>query len=90
VVAALVASLLTLVSMTKIWTGLFWGDIHPEADAARPGVLRRVPLMASATVVLVAGTVVIAAFAGPLYSFCVGAGRQLVDPSIYIEAVLGS
>lgn len=90
VVAALAASLLTLVSMTKIWTGLFWGDIHPEPDAARPGVLRRAPLMASATVVLVAGTLAIAAFAGPLYSFCVGAGRQLVDPSIYIEAVLGS
>eukprot|EP01041_Mallomonas_annulata_P034554 gene34554-57347_t len=66
VVAALAASLLTLVSMTKIWTGLFWGDIHPEADAARPGVLRRAPLMASAPVVLVVGTLAVAALAGPL------------------------
>lgn len=86
---ALLASLLTLVSMTKIWTGVFWGDVHPAADAERRGLLRRHPLMSGSAVVLVGGTLAIAALAGPLYAYCVGAGAQLVDPSVYIEAVLG-
>ncbi len=85
---ALLASLLTLVSMTKIWTGVFWGDVHPAADAERRGLLRRYPLMSGSAVVLVGGTLAIAALAGPLYAYCVGAGAQLVDPSVYIEAVL--
>jgi len=87
---ALLGSLLTLVSMTKIWIGVFWGDVRPAVPEGRVGVLRHHRLMSSATVVVVGGTLAIAAFAGPLYSFCVGAAAQLVDPSQYIEAVLGS
>jgi multicomponent Na+:H+ antiporter subunit D len=87
---ALLGSLLTLVSMTKIWIGVFWGDVLPAVPEGRVGVLRHHRLMSSATVVVVGGTLAIAAFAGPLYSFCVGAAAQLVDPSQYVEAVLGS
>ena len=87
---ALLGSLLTLVSMTKIWIGVFWGDVQPAAPEGRVGVLRHHRLMSSATIVVVGSTLAIAAFAGPLYSFCVGAAAQLVDPSQYIEAVLGS
>ncbi|MEY4231137.1 MAG: hypothetical protein RLZZ362_1986 [Actinomycetota bacterium] len=87
---ALLGSLLTLVSMTKIWIGVFWGDVRPAVPEGRVGVLRHHRLMSSATVVVVGGTLAIAAFAGPLYSFCVSAAAQLVDPSQYIEAVLGS
>lgn len=87
---ALLGSLLTLVSMTKIWIGVFWGDVMPAVPEGRVGVLRHHRLMSSATVVVVVGTLAIAAFAGPLYSFCVSAAAQLVDPSQYVEAVLGS
>ncbi len=90
VVVALLGSLLTLVSMTKIWTGVFWGEVRPEPPAGRVGVLRHHRLMTAAAVAMIAGTVTIAATAGPLYHYATRAGAQLADPSVYIEAVLGS
>jgi multicomponent Na+:H+ antiporter subunit D len=87
---AVAGSLLTLVSMTKIWTGLFWGEVYPAATDGRVGVLRHHRLMAASTVVLITGTLAIAALAGPLYSFCVAAAAQLADPMRYVEAVMGS
>jgi multicomponent Na+:H+ antiporter subunit D len=47
-------------------------------------------LMTAATVVLVGVTVAIAVFAGPIYELAHRAGEQLMDPSDYIRAVLGS
>jgi multicomponent Na+:H+ antiporter subunit D len=87
---AIVVSLLTLISMTKIWIGLFWGDITPPVPTERVGILRHHQLMTLSTVVLISGTVVIAFMAGPLYEFCVGAAEQLVDPMMYVKAVRGS
>ena len=89
VAVALAGSLLTLVSMTKIWIGVFWGDVHPEAPAGRVGVLRHHRLMSSSTVALVVVTLAIAAFAGPLYDFCAQAAEQLVDPGRYRQSVVG-
>jgi multicomponent Na+:H+ antiporter subunit D len=85
---ALLASLLTLVSMMKIWTGAFWGEPRPASD--RHGVLRHQPVMASATVALVALTVAVAVCAGPLWDYCAAAGAQLADASRYVGAVRGS
>jgi multicomponent Na+:H+ antiporter subunit D len=90
VVVAILVSLLTLVSMTKIWTGLFWGDIAPEPPAGRVGVLRHHRLMSASTIAIVGGTLLIAVLAGPLYDYCEAAARQLADPSRYIGAVIGS
>lgn len=90
VVVAIIASLLTLVSMTKIWIGLFWGEVLPEVAVERVGVLRHHRIMSSSTVVLITGTLVIAAAAGPLYDFCVGAAEQLINPMLYVRAVRGS
>jgi multicomponent Na+:H+ antiporter subunit D len=87
---AIAVSLLTLISMTKIWIGLFWGDITPPVPTERVGILRHHQLMTLSTVVLISGTVVIAFMAGPLYEFCVGAAEQLVDPMMYVKAVRGS
>lgn len=90
VVVAIFVSLLTLVSMTKIWTGLFWGDVRPEPPAGRVGVLRHHRLMSASTIAIVGGTLLIAVLAGPLYDYCEAAARQLADPSRYIGAVIGS
>lgn len=87
---AILVSLFTLVSMTKIWTGLFWGDVEPEPAVGRAGILRHHRLMTSSTVLLVVGTLVIALLAGPLFEYCEAAARQLADPSRYIGAVIGS
>jgi multicomponent Na+:H+ antiporter subunit D len=89
VAVALAGSLLTLVSMTKIWIGVFWGDVHPEVGSDRVGILRHHRTMTSATVVLVMSTLVIAVLAGPLFEFCRRAAEQLVDASVYVTAVTG-
>jgi multicomponent Na+:H+ antiporter subunit D len=90
IAVALFGSLLTLVSMTKIWIGVFWGEVRPEPPAGRVGILRHHRVMTAATAAMVVGTVAIAVAAGPIYHYVTMAGAQLADPSVYIEAVLGS
>ena len=87
---AIAVSLLTLISMTKIWIGLFWGEVMPPVPTERIGILRHHQLMTFSTVVLICGTLVVAFMAGPLYDFCMGAAEQLVDHMIYVKAVRGS
>ncbi len=69
---SLVASMLTLFSMTKIWAGVFWG----APDASRPP--RVTPRgMATATATLIAVSLVIAIGAEPLVAYAErGSGRS--------------
>lgn len=89
VAVALVGSLLTLVSMVKIWTGVFWGPVQPEPPAGSRGVLRYRPLEAGATFACVGVGLAIAVGAGPLYNLCISAAHATLDPGQYIAAVLG-
>jgi multicomponent Na+:H+ antiporter subunit D len=100
VAVSLVVSLLTLVSMTKIWSGVFWGDVEVDhaALAAEPvavadadsGTPRRSPaLMIGATAGAVALTLAIAVAAGPLYDMSSRAATDLLDTTTYIDAVTG-
>ena len=82
---AIVGSLLTLVSMTKIWLAAFWGE-PAGADRRQPSVPlpARRPLagrapMTVATVALVAVGLAVAVAAGPLYALCERAAADLVD-----------
>ncbi len=80
---SLFASVLTLVSMTKIWSGVFWGD----ADERPP---LKVPKgMVQATAALVVAGVVLAVGAGPLLEFAERAAADLSDPAVYRAWVLG-
>lgn len=90
VAVAIVGSLLTLISMTKIWTGLFWGEVRPAPPAGQVGILRHHGIMSSASISMVAATLVLAVLAGPLYDFSLSAAEQLMDPMTYIGAVRGS
>ena len=87
---AIAVSLLTLISMTKIWIGLFWGEIMPPVPTGRVGILRHHQLMTVSSIVLIGGTLGVAFMAGPLYEFCVGAAEQLLNPVMYVKAVRGS
>jgi multicomponent Na+:H+ antiporter subunit D len=79
VAVALIGSILTLVSMLKIWSGLFWGDVAPVADApGRVGVLRHHPLMSTVTAGVVVLGLVIALAGGPVYRFCERAAAGLL------------
>jgi multicomponent Na+:H+ antiporter subunit D len=87
---ALLGSLFTLVSMTKIWIGIFWGDVEPEPRPGAAGLMRRYPLMSLSTWVLVIAGVAIAVFAGPVYEFCERAAAMLLDAEGYRRGVLDS
>lgn len=83
---ALAVSLLTLISMTKIWVTAFWG----EASSPRHGVLRHHRLMSTGTVAIVALSLAVAFAAGPLYEFATRAAAQLMDVAGYVNAVRSS
>jgi multicomponent Na+:H+ antiporter subunit D len=80
---ALVVSILTLVSMMKIWTGAFWG---PAPTDDRPGVLRHHRLMSAVTAVVVVLTLAVAVFAGPIYRFAERTAGDLLATSTSASA----
>jgi len=87
VAIAIVVSLLTLVSMVKIWVGAFWGDVEPVDRVGVVGLLRRQPLMAAGTTAVVVVSLAIAVAAGPFYDFAEKAARQTLDVASYVSAV---
>lgn len=90
VIVSLVASLLTLYSLMKIWIGAFWSPVvdPPQGIPHQVGRLGGPPLMIGPTVALVGVSIAIAVCAGPLYDLCRRAAAELIDPSSYIRAVL--
>jgi multicomponent Na+:H+ antiporter subunit D len=91
IAVSLVGSLLTLFSMAKIWNGVFWGVPEVPTPAMAGTARLKVPvLMTTATVALVGVTLAIALFAGPIYDLCHRAAESLLDPTGYIQVVLGS
>jgi len=82
---ALAVSLLTLVSMVKIWVGAFWGE---PTGAGSGALLARCRTMGSATAVVVAATVAVALAAGPLMEFSTAAAEQLLDAGGYARSVV--
>jgi multicomponent Na+:H+ antiporter subunit D len=87
VAIALGVSLLTLFSMLKLWSEAFWKPSPTQVDMRWLGVNARVWLYPIAF--LAALTVLIGFGAGPLFTFALQTGEQLMDPSLYIRAVMG-
>nr|WP_286177378.1 Na+/H+ antiporter subunit D [Rhodopirellula sp. JC639] len=91
IIAALVVSLMTLFSMTKIWAEAFWKPAPQEARASLPARhdsrRGRIALFAP-IVLLVTITVGIGVLAGPVMKVSYAAAEQLLDPDAYIDAVL--
>ena len=86
---ALAVSLLTLYSMTKIWTEAFWkpapeGHEPPDAIRRPAGMLLAWPTLFLGTLTIVLGLA-----AGPLFGLMQSAGEELMHPQVYIRAVLG-
>ncbi|GAT33629.1 multicomponent Na+:H+ antiporter subunit D [Terrimicrobium sacchariphilum] len=86
VVAALVASVLTLVSMLKIWMGAFWQKLPVDGTAAPEA-----PAAARAMTAIVCALTLISVAIGFGAEFFFGiaqtAATSLLDPSQYREAV---
>ena len=77
--------------MTKIWAGVFWGerDTAPSREPMADGRLGSPLWMVVATATLVAGSIAFSVWAGPLHELSLRAAGDLLDPSVYVEAVLG-
>jgi multicomponent Na+:H+ antiporter subunit D len=87
---ALAVGMLTLYSMTKIWAEAFWKappTRAPEVGAA--GAPRGLALMVAPVALLAAVTVVLGLSPGPVLALSMDAAAQLLDPSGYVNAVLG-
>jgi multicomponent Na+:H+ antiporter subunit D len=86
VTVSLLVSLLTLFSMTKIWTQLFWGDPSDNPEAANPTANVRLMLLPASA--LAAMTITIGLGAQVLFDLAIETADQLLDQSAYIDAVL--
>ena len=93
VVIALVTSLLTLFSMTKIWINVFWGEEKNEVGddliSSEKQLFSENWKMLLPVVVLAVGALFIGLYSLPLMSLASQAAEQLMDPSVYIQGVLG-
>lgn len=93
VFTALAVGLLTLFSMTKIWTEAFWKDApdsqqdelnHPEPALVGSSWLSLIlPIIILATL-----TVTLGIFTEPIVNLATQAAEQLLNPDGYIQAVL--
>jgi multicomponent Na+:H+ antiporter subunit D len=90
VATSLLVSLLTLFSVFKIWSGVFWNPAEetPEAAGHAVGRLGGPVLMVVPTVALTLLGVAIAVGAGPLYDLSQRTAADLLEPSGYVRAVL--
>jgi multicomponent Na+:H+ antiporter subunit D len=88
---SLAVSLFTLYSMSKVWAGAFWGEVEidPDGDAHRVSRLGGPALMVWPTIAMVGIGVAFAVWAGPIYRLCERAATDLLDPTAYLQAVLG-
>lgn len=90
---SLFVSLLTLYSMTKIWNSVFWRPVPEDAPKSVPGLreLRGVQLalMLSPVLLLIGLSVVFGFIAQPAFEVATNAAESLMDPSAYVQAVLG-
>lgn len=92
VAVMLLTGLLTLYSMMKIWSEVFWKDSTRDALVASRSPERVVPLpmpLVIPVVCLVGISLLMGLFPSPVYELASEASRQLFDADAYIQAVLG-
>jgi len=91
VAVALFVGLLTLFSMTKIWHEAFWKK-NPDEDKTYSSIINpRKKLFLFLPIVLLALiTVTIGLNVDPFFNIAQKAADQLLNPEIYIRAVLGN
>ena len=90
--ASLAVGLLTMFSMTKIWAGAFWGEPEQEPSST-PRTSERLggPVgVVGATALLGVASIAVSLWAGPIYDIAERAGADLLEPSRYVDAILGT
>lgn len=87
---ALIVGLLTIYSMTKIWTQAFWRP-RPSGNAAAAAAISRCDLLLLSLPIagMAALTLVIGIWVQPFLTLATDAAAELLDPGRYVAAVLG-
>jgi len=100
--AGALVSLLTLYALVRVWNMVFWRkasevegyesplltNVSEAPFATTRADTREIPrLMIGATAALVAVSLALTVFAGPLYAMAARAGENLEGPSYYVDAV---
>ncbi|MGI8892200.1 MAG: Na+/H+ antiporter subunit D [Bacteroidia bacterium] len=93
-IAALVAGILTLYSMIKIWSEAFWRKEPPEEDNADINRYSKLPMINKIgilfpIILLTSLSLFIGFWAEPLFQFAMKTSEQLLNPTEYIDVVLG-
>lgn len=89
-IVAIVVSLLTLFSMMKIWSGVFWSprefdpDVEPQPVTKLGGPI----FMVLPTAVLAVLSLLVSVFASSLYDFSERTAEDLMRPTTYVEVVM--
>jgi multicomponent Na+:H+ antiporter subunit D len=83
-----VVGLLTIFSMIKIWTEAFWKPAPAEVNGSRVKHPLS-PWMLAPVLSLALVTVLLGLFMEPMIQFSMVAAGHLMDPKVYISAVLG-
>ena len=85
---ALSVSLLTVLSMARLWEESFWKPAPTPTSSSHPPPRLSWPLL-SPIAFLVSLTIGLTALAGPVSSVTMQAAEQLLDRNAYVRAVLG-
>jgi len=80
----LITSLLVIVSLARSGSRLFF-HIDPAADRAVPA--RQTSALAAPAALALAG-IALVTYAGPVYEFSLATAEQLLNPGLYVDAVL--
>jgi multicomponent Na+:H+ antiporter subunit D len=89
---SLLVSLLTLVAMIRIWSGVFWKpaeEPRQHAEARPLGRFGGPALMVIPTAVLLACSLAVAVGAGAIFTLAEHTARDLMHPAGYVRAVTG-
>jgi multicomponent Na+:H+ antiporter subunit D len=92
VAVLLLTGLLTLYSMMKIWSEVFWKDLADKGSKAFQSSERGAPLplpLVIPVVCLVGISFLMGVFPAPIYDLAEEASRQMFNADAYIQAVLG-
>ncbi|KTD71205.1 proton-conducting transporter membrane subunit [Legionella tucsonensis] len=84
---ALLVSLLTLYSMTKIWTQVFWKEQSSPSQESFGNI--KLFVMLFPVIILAMMTLTIGLFPQPVFKVMLQAAEQISHPEWYIHAVLG-
>lgn len=90
IAASLAVSIVTLISMVKIWNEAFWKEAPTDAAAAKPNSSKSLAFLMYAPILfLTLLTVLLGLSPEPLLAVAHDAAEQLTNRADYVQAILG-